>query len=261
MAAALTQCYDKQTHFREKISAGEQRAQKGNRFFRGRQTAPLIDEKFRPTGSFDGIPSLSSLFSINMENNDIQDFDLRWKQTLLMTSDPPSDKVLGGLYVSKIQESSQAHTIMALHNQEILRGGGQRDYHRMKICVKLNVEQTQMSKNFRSQNKIIGRGAVIKGKRQNLSTERKTAECNQWKAIGSCSVGESCSFLHEPMEVENARKPSNERVRGCNEQTSSAVPQVRARAEVKSSTSLEARPASRAQTPLSMESKMPKIAM
>ena len=69
---------------------------------------------------------------------------------------------------------------------------------------------------------------VIKGKGQNPSTKRKTGKCNQWKAIGSCSEGESCSFLHKPMKVENARgsglKPANERVRRGNEQASSAVP-------------------------------------
>ena len=35
MAAALKRCYDKQTHFRKKISVEEQRAQKDNRFLRG----------------------------------------------------------------------------------------------------------------------------------------------------------------------------------------------------------------------------------
>ena len=39
MAAALKRCYDKQTHFRKKISVEEQRAQKDNRFIRGRQIA------------------------------------------------------------------------------------------------------------------------------------------------------------------------------------------------------------------------------
>ena len=39
MAAALKWCYDKQTHFRKKISVEEQRAQKDNRFLRGRQIA------------------------------------------------------------------------------------------------------------------------------------------------------------------------------------------------------------------------------
>ena len=80
------------------------------------------------------------------ERRHIQDFDFRWEQALLLTSDPPSDKVLEGLHVSKLQDSSQAQTTMALHNQENLRGGGQRDYHRRRMCVKLLVEQAQRSK-------------------------------------------------------------------------------------------------------------------
>ena len=39
MASALKRCYDKQTHFRKTISVEEQRAQKDNRFLRGRQIA------------------------------------------------------------------------------------------------------------------------------------------------------------------------------------------------------------------------------
>ena len=78
---------------------------------------------------------LSGLFSIKLDNDDIQDFDLRWEQALLITSDSPPDKVLGGLYVSKLQDSSQAQTIMALYNQEIVRGGEKRDYHRLRMCV------------------------------------------------------------------------------------------------------------------------------
>ena len=69
---------------------------------------------FRPTGSYDVLQGLSGLFTIKLENDDIQDFDLRWEQPLLLTSDPPSDKVLEGLCVSRLQDSSQAQTIMAL---------------------------------------------------------------------------------------------------------------------------------------------------
>ena len=129
MASALKRCYDKQTHFRKKISIEQQRAQKDNRFLRGRHIAFLIYEYFRPSGSYDEIQGLSGLFSIKLENDDIQDFDLRWEQALLPTSDPPSDKVLEGLYVSKLQDSSQAQTMLVLFSPEILRGGGQRDYH------------------------------------------------------------------------------------------------------------------------------------
>ena len=173
MASAKKRCYDKQTHFRKKISAEEQRAQKDNRFLRGRQIAYLIYEYFRPTGSFDEIQGSSGLFSNKLENVDIQDFDFRWEEALLLTSDPPSDKVLEGLYVSKLQDSSQAQTIMALFNQAILREGGKRDHHRLKMCVKFRIEQAQRSK-------------------KNQESERdyrawKTGECFEWKANGSCT--------------------------------------------------------------------------
>ena len=111
MATAIKRCHDKQTHVRKKISVEEQRAQKDNRFLRGRQIACLIFEYFRPAGSYDEMQGISGLFSLNLEKDDIQDFDLRWEQALLLTSDLPSDKVFEGLYVSKLQDSSQAQTI------------------------------------------------------------------------------------------------------------------------------------------------------
>ena len=52
MAAALKRCYDKHTHFREKISVEEQRAQKNDRFLRGRQIAYLIHDCFHPIMKF-----------------------------------------------------------------------------------------------------------------------------------------------------------------------------------------------------------------
>ena len=67
------------------------------------------------------------MFSIKLENDDNEDFDLRWEQALLLTMNPPSDNVLEGLYVSELQDSSRTQTIMALYNQEILRGGGKRE--------------------------------------------------------------------------------------------------------------------------------------
>ena len=53
----------------------------------------------------------------------------------MLTSDPPSDKVLEGLHVSNLQDSSQAQTIMTFSNQKTLRGGEKRDHHRLTMCV------------------------------------------------------------------------------------------------------------------------------
>ena len=149
MASAMKRCYDKQTYFLKTISVEEQRAQKDNRFLRGRQIAYLIFEYFRLSGSHDEIQGFSGLLSIKLEHDDIQDFDLRWEEALWLTIDLPSDKVLERLYASNLQDSSQAQTIVAQNNREILWGGGQRYYHRLRMCVKLHFEQGQRSKNFR----------------------------------------------------------------------------------------------------------------
>ena len=106
--------------------------------------------------------------------------------------------------------SSQIQTAMAPHNQEISRGGGERDYHRLRMCVRLHIEQAQRSKNLRIQNEITERGAVTKGKGQNSFTKRKTRECFQWKTDGSCSKGQSCSVLHAPAAGD--REPAQEKV-------------------------------------------------
>ena len=188
------------------------------------------------------------MLSTKVENDDIQDCDLRWEQALLLTSDPPSDKVSEGLYVSKLQDSSQVQTNMALSNQEILREGGKRDYHRLRMCVKLHIEQTQRSNNFRIQSEITERVAVTKGKGQNSFTKRKTGECFQWKANESCSKGDSCTFLHSQASGNretsaegttntgvSSLKPAvdNERRRKGKGQASSSVPTGKGRTDEK----------------------------
>ena len=67
----------------------------------------MINDHFRSAGFCEEFQGLSALFSIQLENNDTQEFDLRWEEALLSTSDLPSDKILEGLYISKLQDSSQ----------------------------------------------------------------------------------------------------------------------------------------------------------
>ena len=42
------------------------------------------------------------------------------------------------------------------------------------------------------------RGAATKSQKgSNVNAERRVGECHQWKAIGQCSKGDSCSFSHD----------------------------------------------------------------
>ena len=63
------------SHFKRRISVEEQKAQKQDRFPRGRQIAYLIYECFRVTGANDSVENYADLFTICLRNDDIQEFD------------------------------------------------------------------------------------------------------------------------------------------------------------------------------------------
>ena len=59
-----------------------------------------------------------------LQEDDIQDFDVGWDHALLSVSEMPSDPILDGLYKSKLQNSAQLRTVMALNDQEVVRNNG-----------------------------------------------------------------------------------------------------------------------------------------
>ena len=77
IAFALKRLLDHHVRFRKRVSVEDQRAQKYNRFLRGRQIAYMIPEHFRATGAYEAVQGHSDLFSIRLQNDDVQDFDVR----------------------------------------------------------------------------------------------------------------------------------------------------------------------------------------
>ena len=69
------------SHFKRKISLEEEKAQKEDRFLRGRQMAYY--DQFRVTGSHDSVENYTDLFTIVLRNDDIQEFDSKWDGILL----------------------------------------------------------------------------------------------------------------------------------------------------------------------------------
>ena len=49
----------------------------------------MICEHFRATEAYEAVQGLSDLFSVRLQNDDVQDFDVRWDQALLSASDMP----------------------------------------------------------------------------------------------------------------------------------------------------------------------------
>ena len=83
-------------HFKRRTSLEEQKAQKEDRFFRGRQIAYLIFDQFRITGTHDSVENCTNLFTIVLRNDDIQEFDSKWDGILLFMTKIPLDDTLEG---------------------------------------------------------------------------------------------------------------------------------------------------------------------
>ena len=100
------------SHFKRRISLEEQKAQKQDRFLRGRQIAYLIYDQFRVSGVNDSVENYADLLTIVLRNDDIQEFDSKWDEILLSMKQIPSDDILEGLCKLRIRESEKLKTVL-----------------------------------------------------------------------------------------------------------------------------------------------------
>ena len=78
------------TRFKKRVSLEEMKAQKEDRFLRGRQIAYLIYEYFRVTGANDSVENYADLFTVVLRNDDNQEFDSKCDEILLSMTQIPS---------------------------------------------------------------------------------------------------------------------------------------------------------------------------
>ena len=117
------------SHFKRRISLDEQKAQKQDRFLRGRQIACLIYEYFQVTGANDSVENYADLFTVALRNDDIQEFDSKWVGILLSMTKIPPDDILEGLYKLRMRESEKLKTVLELYDMEIHQKIIGPDYH------------------------------------------------------------------------------------------------------------------------------------
>ena len=85
------------TRFKRKVSLEEMKAQKEDRFFRGRQIAYLIYEYFRVTGANDSVENYADLFTVVLRNDDIQEFVSKVGWNFIINDENPIRRHLGKL--------------------------------------------------------------------------------------------------------------------------------------------------------------------
>ena len=180
-----------------KISLEEQKAQKEDRFLRGRQIAYLIYEQFRVTGTDDSVENYTDLFTIALPNDDIQEFDSKWDGILLSMTKIPHDDILEGLYKLRIRVSEKLRTVLDLYYLETHQKKLGPDYHRLKAMVKRSIEQEIRNKNFGARSGNFEKNAVVKNQGSKQRVQRILGDCWQWETNGQCVKGNNCSFLQD----------------------------------------------------------------
>ena len=170
------------TRFKKKVSLEEMKAQKEDRFLRGRQIAYLIYEYFRVIGANDSVEDYADLFTVALRNDNVQEFDTKWDGILLSMTKITSDDILDGLYKLRIRECEKLKTVLELY-MEIHQKKAGPDYHKLKTMVKRRIEQDIRNKNFGARIGDNERNAVVK----NPGTKKTACTKNSWRllAMGS----------------------------------------------------------------------------
>ena len=167
------------SHIKRRISLEEQKAQKEDRFLRGRQIAYLIYDYFRVTGSHDSVENYTDLFTTVRRNDDIQEFDSKWDGILLSMTKIPHDDILEGLYKLRIRVSEKLKTVLELYDLEIHQKKLGPDYHRLKTMVKRSIEQEIRNKNFGNRIGNFEKNAVVKNQGTKQRVQRILGDCWQ----------------------------------------------------------------------------------
>ena len=109
------------------------------------------------------------MFTMTLQNDDVQDFDVRWDHAPLTVSEMPSDPILERLYKSKLQNSAQLQTVMALYDQEFARNTGTPNCQQLRTAVKLHIDQMVRNRNFKAWSDVVERSSVTKSQKGNKS--------------------------------------------------------------------------------------------
>ena len=195
------------SQFKKKVSLEEQKAQKEDRFLRGRQIAFMIYDYFRVTGAHDTVLYYADLFSFTLHDDNIQELDTRWDEVLLSMSEIPSNDILESLYKMRICESAQLKTVLELCDMEYHQKISVHNDKKLKIMEKRSIDQKLRLRNFDDRDGRIGSGAVLKSRKGFVGVEGGKGICFQWKETGQCSQGDRCSSRHETQD--RAQKPEH----------------------------------------------------
>ena len=121
------------------------------------------------------------IYSVCLQNDDVQNFDAKWFQALSQASETPAETVLEGSYKSKSQDSVQRQTVLAKYEQENVRNNEPPNYSRLKTIIIRHIDQTMRTHNFQSLKRKSGKRSSI----QESKKEKNLRESGRMLSVES----------------------------------------------------------------------------
>ena len=125
----------------------------------------MIYDYFRVAGAHDAVLDCADLFSVVLQNDNVQEFDTRWDEVLLSRSKIPSNDILESLCKLRIRESAQLKTILQVFDMKIHQKISMSNYQKLKTMLKTSIDQKLRLRNFDARNGKIETGTVIKNRK------------------------------------------------------------------------------------------------
>ena len=166
------------SHFKTKVSLEEQKAQKEERFLRGRQIAFMIYDNFRVTGAHDTVLGYADLFSVTLRDDNVQEFDTRWDEVLLSMSKILSDDILESLYKLRRRGSDQLKPVFELYES---------------VGILPNVNSTKTESGCKAGDKCLFPHCMVE--EQPSKEPKKSSQNGKKRRQGCCSYCEKSTSI------------------------------------------------------------------
>ena len=206
------------SYFKKKVSLEEQKAQKRDRFLRGRRIAYMIYDYFLVSGAPDTVLDYADQFTVTLRNDDVQEFDTRWDEILLSMTKIPPDDVLESFYKLRVRESSQLKTVLELYDMEIHRKISKPNYQKMKTMAKRSIDQKLRLRNFDARNDGIEAGggvnAVLKEGNENAINGEQKDSVREETSIVSGTMSDTKTTSPSEPPSQRGRSASSKKNRG-----------------------------------------------
>ena len=126
-------------------------------------------------------------------------YEARWDQAVSSASEIHTEMFLEGFTSQNYRILFSVRLYWPCKHKRMFENYEPPNNSRLVTTVRRHIDQTMRPRNFRAWKEMVERGTVTKShKGEKASVDRKVGECYQWKTIGQCSKGDSCSFSHDP---------------------------------------------------------------